>query len=131
MAMRMTEKQRAFADQLGIRALRAGISLSHIWPVPTPKEWENRIPAVDWEEHFKRKDITPANKDELNAICFAAYEREYNAFMMEAMTPTSKSEYDIRNNEKQAFRAIFSAGAINLADQQEVDEIVDELFGDV
>lgn len=131
MAMRMTEKQRAYADQSGKKALQAGIDLSHIWPVPTPSEWQSRYTPFDWEGHFKRKDITPANREELDSICIAAYEREYNAFMVKAMTPTSKSEYDAHNNEKQMFHAIFSAGAAHMATQKEVDEFVDTIFGDV
>lgn len=110
MAMRITDKQRAYAKKVALEAFSSLVELNaeipELYPLEGAPKRFREFPT-DWEGHFRRNDITAENKEALETILYETYEQEYLIHMANLYTPKTYQQFQAEEKYAQDMKEMF------------------------
>lgn len=104
MAMRINAKQIERARSEGTRTFYFVLKHQALWGFPKSPYAHNFVCTMNWEYVFKRTDITPDNKAELERHWTETYTETYTEYVRDLMTPKTEKQVNAQREEYEAVK---------------------------
>jgi hypothetical protein len=109
MAMRINAKQIEIARWEGPATFHFNLKHQEMWGFPKSPYAHNFVCPMNWEYVFKRTDITPENKAELDRHWTETYTETYTDYVRDVMTPKTEKQLNKKREQYEAIKSFTKA----------------------